>query len=98
MLFVIRFVDKTDQQVLRQQYLQDHIDWLDARRDTVLVAGSLRLDEDDPPVGALWVVEAESKAAAIEAFKTDPFWVQGLRQGYEILHWSKAFPDEQTLV
>lgn len=98
MLFVIRFVDKPDQQVLRQQYLQSHLDWLDARRDVVLVAGSLRLDRDDAPLGALWVVEAESKAAAIEVFQTDPFWEHGLRQGYEIFYWSKAFPDEQVLV
>ena len=98
MLFVIRFVDRADQQVLRQQYLQAHIDWLDARRDSILVAGSLRLDEDDPPVGALWVIEADSKAAASEVLKTDPFWVHGLRQGYEIMYWSKAFPDEQALV
>ncbi len=98
MLFVIRFIDKQDQQDVRQQYLQAHIDWLDARRDSILVAGSLRLDEDDPPVGALWVVEAESKADAMAVFKTDPFWEHGLRQGYEIFHWSKAFPDEQALV
>ena len=98
MLFVIRFIDRADQQALRQQYLQAHIDWLDARRESILVAGSLRLDEDDPPVGALWVVDAENRSAAIEVFKTDPFWVNGLRQGYEIHYWSKAFPDEQALV
>jgi hypothetical protein len=31
-------------------------------------------------------------------FQTDPFWVNGLRQGYEILYWSKAFPDKKVPV
>ncbi len=98
MLFVIRFIDRAGQQAVRQQYLQDHIDWLDQRRDRILVAGSLREDPDETPLGALWVVEAETREAASALFETDPFWVNGLRDSFEILHWSKAFPDERVPV
>jgi hypothetical protein len=43
-------------------------------------------------------VRAESKAEVEELFSTDPFWVNGLRKGYEILYWYKAFPDKTVPV
>lgn len=98
MLFIIRFTDKTDCQSIRSAYLSDHIDWLDQRRDDVLVAGSLRHTPESNPVGAFWVVQAESKAAAEMIFQSDPFWLNGLRDHVEILHWSKAFPYEQAVI
>jgi len=30
--------------------------------------------------------------------KTDPFYTSGLRQSYEILHWSKANDDRKVLI
>ena len=78
--------------------MESHIAWLAERRQSILVAGSLREEPDSNPVGAVWVVEADSKADAEELFRTDPFWANGMREGFEILHWSKAFPNEQALV
>jgi uncharacterized protein YciI len=98
MLFQVRFTDNPERLSIRRQYLPAHLEWLEANRATVLVAGSLRQAEDGGPVGALWIVEAPDKASAERLFETDPFWVQGLRQGYEILHWSKAFPERRVPV
>ncbi|PQP35122.1 hypothetical protein C6A37_04205 [Desulfobacteraceae bacterium SEEP-SAG9] len=98
MLFVIRFTDKPDSQTIREQYLDAHVSWLDERRESVLVAGSLRDEPSSNPVGAFWVVEAKSKSEAAEIFKSDPFWTNGMREKVEIFHWSKAFPDEKALV
>ncbi len=97
MLFVIRFTDKTGSREIRQRHLDAHLAWLDRRRP-ILVAGSLREAPDSDPVGGLWVVEADSKEAARELFQTDPFWIHGMRESVEILHWSKAFPDRRQLV
>ena len=36
-LYVVRFFD-SEVGGIRRQYLQAHLDWLDARRDSVLVA------------------------------------------------------------
>lgn len=96
MLFAVHFFDKQDQYELRKQYLPAHIEWLEQHRDVVLVGGSLREDPAGQPVGGLWIVEAESKTAIEELLKTDPFWIRGLRQGYEILYWSKAFAEKQV--
>ena len=98
MLFVIRFTDKPDSQTIRKQYLDAHVSWLDKRRESVLVAGSLREELNSNPVGAFWVIEAKSKSEAAEIFKSDPFWINGMREKVEIYHWSKAFPEEKAQV
>ena len=98
MLFVIRFTDKPKSQEIREQNLKAHIAWLDERRDSILVAGSLREQPGSNPIGAFWVVEVDDKVEASEIFKSDPFWTSGMRESVEVLHWSKAFPNEQTLV
>ena len=98
MLFAVRFTDKTGLGAVRQQHLPAHLNWLAERQDVIKVAGSLRQTPDEVPLGALWIVEAESIAAVEVLYQTDPFWTKGLRQNVEILHWSKAFPDLQVPV
>ena len=98
MLFILRFTNKRDQSELIGKYYPAHLDWLKEHESVVLVAGAIRAEADAPPVGGLWIVSADSKADVEELFRTDPFWVQGLRQSYEILFWSKAFPDKTVPV
>lgn len=98
MLYVVRFTDRPDRAATRKQFLGEHIAWLDRHRDVILVAGSLRPEPGADAVGGMWLVEAPDKAFIEKLFESDPFWVQGLRQGYEILFWSKAFPDRKTPV
>ena len=93
MLFVVRFTDLPGQGAIRAKFLQQHIDWLAERQAQIKVAGSLRHELGETPVGALWILEADSKAAVEAAFQSDPFWQHGLRQSVEIYHWSKALPD-----
>ena len=97
-LYVVRFTDRADQLAVRRQFLQAHIEWLDRHKDVVLVPGSLRPEPGQDAVGGLWVVEARDREQIERLIHTDPFWIHGLRQGFEILHWSKAFPDRKVLV
>lgn len=98
MLYAVRFHDRPERLPVRRQQLQAHVKWLDEHRDVVLVGGSLRNELDEEPVGGLWLVQAPDKAAVEGLLRTDPFWVHGLRQSYEILHWCKAFPERQVSV
>lgn len=98
MLFVIRFTDNPQRLHIREKFKPDHLAWLAERRTSILVAGSLREEPAASPSGAIWIVEAESKAAAEALYLSDPFWSQGLRQGVEVWHWIKAFPDQKVLV
>lgn len=98
MLFIVQFTDKPGSLPLRQKLLPAHLEWLEQHRATVLVAGSLRSEPDAAPVGACWVVEADSKADIEAVLRTDPFWVGGLRATHEINYWSKAFPERKVPV
>lgn len=98
MLFIARFTNNPEKLGLLGQYYPAHIEWLKERESVILVPGAVRTEPDAPPVGGLWIVRADSKAEVEALFRTDPFWVQGLRQSYEILHWSKAFPDKTVPV
>lgn len=91
-LFAVRFFDKPGAADLRRQLLQAHLEWVAAHQDAVRVAGSLRESPDATPVGGLWVVRAPSRAAVEALIATDPFTTGGLRERWEILHWSKALP------
>jgi len=94
MLFILRFTNKPEKAALIPQLYPAHVQWLKERESKILVPGAIRSDPDAPPVGGLWIVNAESKAEVEQLFRTDPFWVNDLRQGYEILYWYKAFPDK----
>ena len=94
MLFAVLFTDKPGQGALRAENLAAHIRWVAENRDTVLVAGSLRVEPGAVPKGGLWIVEAPSRAAVLDLMKSDPFYTCGLRQGVEVLHWSKALEDK----
>lgn len=98
MLFVVRLVDRPGSLTVRQRSLPAHLEWLDQHQEQVRVAGSLRPQPDAAPVGACWIVEATDKIAVEKLIHSDPFWVCGLRQEFEILHWSKAFPERFTPV
>lgn len=90
MLFAVRFHDRPDRAEVRREQMQAHLDWLDAQRAQVLVAGSLRTAPDTHPVGGLWIVEARDGAEVEALLRQDPFFVHGLRERHEIHFWSKA--------
>lgn len=90
MLFAVIFTDKPDHGTLRAGNLAAHVKWVAENQGAVLVAGSLRTEPGATPKGGLWIVEAPSKEAVMDLMKTDPFYTCGLRQGVEVLHWSKA--------
>ena len=50
------------------------------------------------PKGGLWIANANSKLELDELLQTDPFYIAGLRQSYEILHWSKANDDRRVRI
>lgn len=98
MLFAVRFTDKIDGHDVRVRYLNEHLVWLDQNKEKVLVGGSLRAAPGQSPVGGLWIVEAVDKGEVEALVQGDPFWTAGLRQNIEILHWSKAFPNRESII
>ena len=98
MLFAVIFTDKPGHGDVRAANLQAHIEWLERHKKVIPVGGSLRGSLGDVPKGGLWVAQAESKTQIEELLESDPFFVAGLRQSYEILHWSKANAERMELI
>jgi uncharacterized protein YciI len=44
------------------------------------------------------MAQADSKQQLEVLLQTDPFYLAGLRQSYEILHWSKSNNERQALI
>ena len=98
MLFAVLFTDKPGLGDVRAQHLQAHIEWLELNKDVLPVGGSLRQELGQVPKGGLWIAEASSKIQLDELLKTDPFYIAGLRQSYEILHWPKANEERKEMI
>jgi uncharacterized protein YciI len=98
MLFIARFHDKPDIAERRSELLEDHFAWLDANRDRVLLAGSVREDVGGESLGGLWIIEADNKADVELVFKDDPFFANGLRSKVEIFHFVKANADRAVTI
>ncbi|QNM98031.1 YciI family protein [Chitinimonas koreensis] len=91
MLFVVTFDDRPDAAAVRQREMAAHLDYLRLHGDRIKVAGSLRESPECTPVGACWIVEAADADTVHALVQADPFHRHGLRAGYRVLHWSKAF-------
>ncbi|HEX2654533.1 MAG TPA: YciI family protein [Xanthobacteraceae bacterium] len=81
MLFVIQALDRPDGTAKRQPVYAAHRAHLDTAADygvTLVMSGPLVADDGTTPIGSMFVVEAEDRAAA-EAFnKADPFYAAGI--------------------
>ena len=97
MLHVVRFNDRPDTQDARNAYMDAHLEWVEKNRSFVLLAGSLREAPGIPPIGGLWIVDAEGKNDVMEKIKTDPFWINGIRQGVDVFFWGMASEDMKEL-
>jgi uncharacterized protein YciI len=91
-LFILRFTDKPDSMPIRAKHMTEHVAWLDAHADEVLVAGTLRVAPEDPPVAAIWIVKADSREAVLALSDSDPFWIHGLRATREVFHYRSHSP------
>ncbi|MFZ6862148.1 YciI family protein [Undibacterium sp. Ji67W] len=98
MLFAVIFTDQPGKANVRLENLSAHIEWLEINKHIIPIGGSLREELGQVPKGGLWIAEANSKNQIEELLKTDPFYIAGLRQSYDILHWSKANEDRKVML
>jgi uncharacterized protein YciI len=91
MKFVILFEDsRSADPGIRQRLMPEHLAFLEAHAEEIEAAGPLR-DGTGAAAGGLWIVEAESEAAAERLVKADPFWPTGLREEFRILAWTQVY-------
>lgn len=95
MLFVVQFEDvyavQPHRLPERAAHMAEHLAFLAGHGDRVVAAGALRASADGVPSGGIWIIDAESVAAAEALYKNDPFWKAGLRASVRVSHWAKAY-------
>jgi uncharacterized protein YciI len=85
-LFVMSCLDRAGSTELRAATRAAHLAYLDANPGVVRLAGPF-MDDDGQPIGSLFIMEGETRAA-VEAFAArDPYFQAGLFGAVEIRPW-----------
>jgi uncharacterized protein len=73
MLWAIYCIDKADTAQLRDQHMRSHLDYLDRRKSTLVLAGATLTDAGSAATGSLFIINVQTRSDA-EAFSAgDPF-------------------------
>jgi uncharacterized protein len=92
MLYVVHALDKTDMLPVRAKHYRAHRVHLDKASDyavDVVTAGTLLADDGETPVGSVFVIDAEDRAAVDAFAKSDPYHVNGVWGGLDIHRYNK---------
>ncbi len=92
MLFMLHCTDKPGSSELRPANRSAHLDYLEAHKDRIFVAGPLLGDDGSSMVGSLLLIECADMAAAKAFADGDPYAKAGLFQSVEIRAWRRVFP------
>jgi uncharacterized protein YciI len=89
MRFAVIFEEGPDMVPVRQSLSDQHLAFLQAHSDEILMAGGLRQAHEGPFVGGMWVFEVASRERAIELIESDPYYMARPR-AYRLLAWGQA--------
>lgn len=92
MAFVLECLDKTGALDIRLANRPAHLAYLEARLDTIIVAGPLLADDGKTPVGSLLILDLETRAEAEAFAAADPYAQAGLFERVSIRAYRKVFP------
>jgi uncharacterized protein len=90
--FVIHAVDRTDALPTRAKFYRAHRIHLDQAGDHgigVMTAGTLVASDGETPVGSLFILEAETRAAVDAFTASDPYHVNGVWQAVDVHYYNK---------
>src|SRR5215475_2774024 len=97
MFFAVFFEDDTAQHDKRNQFMGDHLAFLERNRTAVKAAGPLKA-ADRGPVGGLWLVEANNAEDVRQLCQDDPLWTTGLRKSVQIYEWTRVFTNGRRVI
>ena len=94
--WVAIFDDDPDAADVRRNHQADHFAYLDQHRDVIILAGGLRPAPGEWYCGGLWIMEVDGRDEAVRLCEDDPYFRLGLRRGYRLFVWGKAFADRMV--
>ena len=90
MLWVISCTDKPDTAAIRERHLQPHRDYLQSKKDILVLAGATQSDDGAQAIGSLFVVNVDSRANAKAFSDGDPFTHNGVFSNITITRMRKG--------
>ena len=95
MLFAVHCVDAKGVDVIRNEHLQPHKDYLIGQKHILVVGGALTAEGTDEPIGSLYIVNVADRKAAMAFSRNDPFTSAGVFGTVTITamrksHWNPA--------
>jgi len=87
-LFICRDGEKTPP--LRQKYLFEHLDYIEANHENYRVAGPMKTDTDGDFLGSVFLIAATSQEEAWEIMRGDPYISSDMYQKIECMHITPA--------
>lgn len=91
MHFAISCIDKPDHVSLRMENRPDHLDYLKANQNKILVGGPTLSDDGAQPTGSLLIMEFDSLSEAEAFAAADPYNKAGLFGSVTVKTWKKVF-------
>jgi uncharacterized protein YciI len=92
MLFVIHATDRKDAMATRAKFYRAHrihLDQAEQHDVSVVTAGTLVADDGETPVGSIFVVDANNRAAADAFTRSDPYQVNRVWETVQIHGYNK---------
>lgn len=89
--FAIHCIDKPDSLDLRLATRAEHLAYLQAINDDILVAGPL-LDGEGQPIGSLLIIDFAERKDAVAFAAADPYALVGLFASVAVTAYRKVLP------
>lgn len=91
MRFAVHFIDDDEHGAKREEFMGEHLKFLERNSQNVLAAGPLLDAETGANAGGQWIVEAQDASDVEHLVRSDPFYGTGLRKEIRILEWKIVF-------
>ncbi|CCG39991.1 YciI family protein [Magnetospirillum molischianum] len=91
-MFVVRCQDKPDHQHVRLDNRSDHLAFLNAHLETLVLAGPLLSDDRQTMIGSLLVFNIADRAALDAVLAADPYAKAGLFESVTVTPFKKVLP------
>jgi uncharacterized protein len=92
MLFVVHAIDKANILPTRAKYYRAHrmhLDDAETHDVDVVTAGTLVADDGETPVGSVFVIDAQNRAAVDSFVRSDPYYVNSVWDTVQIHGYNK---------
>jgi hypothetical protein len=95
MPYLIDATDGADAAALRAEWRPAHLAFLESSLKLVIAAGAKLSDDGETPLGSLYLVDVDDRAAAEAFIADDPYVRAGVFSDVRITRWRKGFLDHR---